>query len=195
MKPNKYLIIGSYSSPEEEGIKLYSFNQNTGEAKYLSGLKGISNPSFQYLNKTGTRLYSVAEDDEPSCSASFIKFDKKLSKLTLINTLPTSGASPCNIILSPDEKKLYTANYMGGSLTEYKLNEDSGELVEKKVLKFTGTGPNKERQEQPHIHAINFTPDHKFLLANDLGTDQIHMFPIDKIDYSNKKDVFLRGRS
>ena len=45
-------------------------------------------------------------------------------------------------------------------------------------MSFTGNSLDKERQTQPHLHCIKFTPDHKYLLASDLGTDQIHVFPV-----------------
>lgn len=41
-----------------------------------------------------------------------------------------------------------------------------------------GKGADKERQEQPHLHCVYFTPDGKLLLANDLGLDRIHAFPV-----------------
>ena len=41
-----YLLVGSYAPAEDEGIKVYAFDQQTGQNQYLSGLKGISNPSY-----------------------------------------------------------------------------------------------------------------------------------------------------
>ena len=43
-------------------------------------------------------------------------------------------------------------------------------------MQFEGKGINPDRQEQPHLHAVNFTPDEMWMLANDLGTDCIHIF-------------------
>lgn len=33
------MLVGSYASSAEEGIKIYRFNQETGESNYLGGLK------------------------------------------------------------------------------------------------------------------------------------------------------------
>ena len=34
---NMYLMVGSYATPQEEGIKVYAWNHEKGEAAYLSG--------------------------------------------------------------------------------------------------------------------------------------------------------------
>jgi 6-phosphogluconolactonase len=36
------------------------------------------------------------------------------------------------------------------------------------------TGPNKERQEKPHVHCTVLSPDNRFLFVADLGTDKIY---------------------
>ena len=41
-----YLLVGSYARAQEEGIRVYVFNQETGKGTFRSGLSGISNPSF-----------------------------------------------------------------------------------------------------------------------------------------------------
>lgn len=45
--------------------------------------------------------------------------------------------------------------------------------------KFTGKGPNPERQEGPHPHQAVLDPTGRFLLVPDLGTDQIHVYSFD----------------
>lgn len=186
-----YLIVGSYSSANDEGIKVYAFNTQKGEATYLSGLKGIENPSFVYPSadpSTGSgqvvRVYAVGENFEAAKgTAHALSFDAAKGQLALLNTQPTHGDAPCNIVVSPPStgsgqagKWLYTSNYNGGSITEFPIDND-GKLGEGRVIAFSGASVDSLRQTQPHLHAVNFTPDGRFLLANDLGTDCIHVFP------------------
>lgn len=193
-----YLLVGSYCTPQEEGVKVYKWNNEKGEATYVSGLRGISNPSYQVVSADGNRVYSVGEDDGLTSTAHALSFDKKEGKLTLMNTLQTNGGAPCYINMSPDEKYVITANYMGGSLTVFAV-EASGRLAENsRTIKFEGSGPDKSRQEQSHLHCANFMPDGKFLLANDLGTDQIHVFPLaedGQLDDGRAFDVALEPGS
>ena len=195
---NMYLMVGSYATPEEEGIKVYAWDNEKGEALYVSGLKGISNPSYQVVSADGNRVYSVGEDDGLTSTAHALSFDKTNGKLTLMNTQFTNGGAPCYINLSPDEDWVITANYMGGSISVLPLDA-SGRLSENvSTFAFTGEGENKIRQGQPHLHCVEFTPDGKFLLANDLGTDKIHVFPLTpqgKLDEMGTFDVELEPGS
>lgn len=172
-----YLIIGSYSSADDEGIKVYAFDATNAEASYVSGLKGIENPSFVYPSADGKRVYAVGENfEEAKGSANALAFDAANGTLALLNTQLTHGDAPCNIIVSPEGKYVYTSNYNGGSITEFPLDAE-GKLGEGRVIAFSGSSVDSTRQTQPHLHAVNFTPDGHFLLANDLGTDMVHLFP------------------
>ena len=57
-----YMLVGSYATPDEEGIKVYNFDEQTGNSQYISGIKGISNPSFLIPSADGKRIYTVGED-------------------------------------------------------------------------------------------------------------------------------------
>ena len=193
-----YLMVGSYATPEEEGIKVYAWDGEKGEAAYVSGLKGISNPSYQVVSADGNRVYSVGEDDGLTSTAHALSFDKSQGRLALMNTQLTQGGAPCYINLSPNEDFVITANYMGGSISVLPT-ETSGRLGENvSTFAFEGEGVLKERQSQPHLHCVEFTPDGKFLLANDLGTDKIHVFPLTsdgKLDEKATFDVELKAGS
>lgn len=190
---SSYLIVGSYSSADDEGIKVYAFDETTGQASYVSGLKGIENPSFVYPSADGTRVYAVGENfEEAKGSANALAFDAAKGTLALLNSQLTHGDAPCNIIVSPDEKWVYTSNYNGGSITEFPLEAD-GKLGEGRVIAFSGSSVDTLRQTQPHLHAVNFSPDGRLLLANDLGTDRVYVFvadsPLDTIQHCRPIEV------
>ena len=174
-----FLLTGSYADAGQEGIKVYLFNQSTGESRYVSGLKGISNPSYQTVSKDGKWVYSVGEDDGGTAAAHALTFDSATGSLTLTGSQPTQGAAPCHITLSPDESHVLTANYGGGSITVFPLDKQR-RLQPGHVIRFQGKGADPERQSQPHLHCVYFTPDAKLLMANDLGTDRIHCFPVNE---------------
>jgi len=193
-----YLMVGSYATPEEEGIKVYAWDGEKGEAAYVSGLKGISNPSYQVVSADGKRVYSVGEDDGLTSTAHALSFDKSQGRLALMNTQLTQGGAPCYINLSPNGKFVITANYVGGSISLLGLDSEGKIGTEAEVIPFEGEGVLKGRQSQPHLHCVEFTPDGKFLLANDLGTDKIHVFPLTsggKLDEMGTFDVELEAGS
>ena len=195
---NMYLIVGSYATPQEEGIKVYAWNNEKGEATYVSGMTGISNPSYQVVSADGKYVYSVGEDDGLTSTAHALSFDQANGKLTLVNTQLTQGGAPCYINITPDGKTVITANYMGANISLIPL-ETSGRLSGNvSTIDFTGEGEIKNRQDQPHLHCVEFTPDGKYLVANDLGTDKIHVFPLasdGQLDKEKAFDVALEAGS
>lgn len=181
------MLVGSYASANQEGIKAYRFNQETGEAVLASTLSGIENPSFLVPTEDGTHVYAVGET-EKGFTANALALDTLTSGLALLNSQSTGGASPCYITVSPDGKFVLTANYMGANITVFPRLAD-GKLGEGHVISFQGKGADKERQEQPHLHCVYFTPDGKLLLANDLGLDRIHAFPVKQTSGTKGTDL------
>jgi 6-phosphogluconolactonase len=58
----------------------------------------------------------------------------------------------------------------------------TGSLGEiKQVMQDTGSGPNKARQEGPHVHSTVLSPDNKFLFTPDLGLDKIMIYHFDHL--------------
>ena len=77
-----YLLIGSFSSSKDEGILVYDFDADTGQASYVSGLSGINGPSFlcaapfaspAAAKGTDYRVYAVAVCF-PEIFAGFLQF-------------------------------------------------------------------------------------------------------------------------
>ena len=172
------LLLGSYNDSSQESVQLYSFNQESGQFAYLSGATGVTNPTFLCTNAAQDVVYAVGEyDEDDKATMNAFRLDREKPSLTLFSTQPNGSGAPCNIAVTPDGRQLISANYSGGSITFFDLLND-GLLSAPSKLQYEGHGPNPARQEKPHIHAINFTPDSLFLLANDRGQDCIHVYPM-----------------
>lgn len=180
-----YMITGSYCSPDEEGIQVYKFNQEDGSATRVSGMSGISNPSYLQPSANGELIYSVSEDDDRNASAYTLAFNKTAGTLYIVNNQLTQGGAPCYINVDPQNRFVVTANYTGGNITLFRLDEEGYMLPPSQILYLTGHGAIPERQDKPHLHSITFAPDSTFLLAADLGTDRIYVYRTD-IEMSGK---------
>ena len=44
------------------------------------------------------------------------------------------------------------------------------------VIQHVGKSINSDRQNEPHVHQVLVTPDHKYVVANDLGTDKVTVY-------------------
>lgn len=171
----QYLLVGSYAPADSDGIKLYRFNPATADFTFVSGLSGVSNPSYQAISEDGSCFYSVSEDEGSSARAYSIYFDRENEQMSILNFSSTEGGAPCYITISPDRRHVITANYLGGNITIFPV-DSAGRLLDPQLLEFSGMGSITDRQDQPHIHCISFTPDSAYMLATDLGTDNIYQF-------------------
>jgi len=97
--------------------------------------------------------------------------------LRLLNQVKADGG-PTYISVHPSGRAAYVANYGSGSLTSYAIAADgklSGPVAH---FQYTGHGPNVDRQKSSHAHSAQVSPDGRFVLVNDLGLDQIHIYRI-----------------
>ncbi len=168
-----YMLVGTYTASESKGIYVYRLDTVTGTSEYISVAK-VDNPSYLTFDGSEKYVYAVSEEDVETAAVSAFSFDKKEGKLTLINKQPTEGGAPCYITTDESGKHVVVANYSGASVTAFGTNEDGSLKADKQIIRFTGKGLDKERQMQPYLHCVRYSPDGKYILADDLGTDMIH---------------------
>lgn len=174
---NLNLIVGTYTkSCQSDGIYTYSFDTNSGDFRLKSKTENIFNPSYLTISEDNHFLYSVNQDQNESSISSY-GFNSITGKLTFLNSQNSKGANPCYII--NDTKNVIVANYTGGSIAVFSKNSNGTLAVAKQVIQHYGSGPNKKRQESPHVHMVQFSPDKKFVFANDLGKDKMYVYKYD----------------
>ena len=181
------MVVGTYTSGSSEGIYTFRINQETGEATPLSSAK-LSNPSYLTISSDNKFVYAVSETGDGSEAVSAFSFNKEKGELQLVNSQAAAGGDPCYIVTNG--KCVVTANYSGGSISIFPVQEDGSILPAADVIAFSGSGPDEKRQSKPHLHCVRFTPDGKYLLANDLGTDLIYKFDVNP-NAGNNKEAFL----
>ena len=172
------LLIGTYTTTcKSDGIYIYDFNTETADFKLKSSSKNIVNPSFLALSSDKKTVYSVNENGDASKVSAF-DYISKTSSLKFKNALPSEGNDPCHIIT--DDKNVMIANYSGGNIAVFGKNPDGSLAKVKQTIKHYGNSSNQQRQEKPHVHQLHFSPDNKYVLATDLGTDFIHIYKYDQ---------------
>jgi len=176
--PEKYLFIGTYTSGKSEGIYVYKFNTNTGEFKFVSSAKA-DNPSYLAVSPDEKYVYAVNENGNDKGSIAAYSFDKKTGTLTYLNKQPSGGDHPCFVSVDSKGRWVVAGNYTGGSLALLPVNTDGSLAPPKQVIKHEGHGVNKDRQEKPHVHSTNFSPDYKYLFVPDLGLDKVMIYSFD----------------
>ena len=170
------LLVGTYTGRDSEGVYMYKFNPENGEARLVNIAKGLENPSFLAVSPNRKFAYVVGEVDGGSVTSLAIG-DSSLSQL---NTASSGGVHPCYIVVDKTGKWVFTGNYTSGSMAVLPILSD-GQLGEPtQTVQHTGSGPNKERQNEPHVHSVNVSPNNKDIYVPDLGIDKVMAYRFDE---------------
>lgn len=171
-----FMLVGTYTSPEgSKGVYVYKFNTDNGKADSISMVE-VENPSFLTLSADEEFVYAVSENGKGNSTANAFSFDKKTGTLTFVNSQDTKGSGPCYIETDKEGKVVVTANYGGGSMSVFEIEKDRALTPLKWYFEFPGSGVDSVRQKSSHAHSVRFTPDGKYLLAADLGTDKVYIY-------------------
>jgi len=182
-KSNYRLLIGTYTNTgKSQGIYSYDIDMSKGVFTQKSVVADVSNPSFLAVTPDKKFVYSVCENTNGSAANAF-RFNENTGKLTFINTSLTKSNGPCNIAATGNH--VFTANYGGGSISVFGRNADGSLTDALQIIQHVGKSIDKERQNVPHVHQVIFTPDEKFLVANDLGTDKVTVYKYNPTAKSN----------
>jgi 6-phosphogluconolactonase len=174
-------LIGGFS----DGIYASRLNLADGSMEKPSRLAEVYHPSFFCLHPKLDIVYSVTEtmqkDAEHPATITAFKLDRQKMTLTKLNAQPVSGDIPCYVSTDADGKFALIANYTSGSVAVYPI-ADSGELkpASDVVQHKKGTGPNASRQDGPHAHSILMDPSGRWVVAADLGLDQVLVYELDR---------------
>src|SRR5579859_2724201 len=140
---NKYIVyIGTYTGADSKGIYAYRFNATNGDVKPIGLAAESESPSFLAAHANGKFLYSVNEidqfDGEKSGSISAFSIDRTNGKLTLLNRISSRGGGPAHLSLDKTGKYLLVANYGGGSVAAFPIQDDGRLGTASSFVQHTG---------------------------------------------------------
>ena len=180
----RLVFVGTYTGGKtgSEGIYAFSFDEATGSLKSRGLAVATPSPSFLVASANRRVVFAVNEldryDDAPSGSVSSFGVDAATAKLTPISIQASRGAHPCHLELDKTGHFLAVANYTGGNYALFPVLSDGRLEPAITVVAGKGRGPTA-RQEGPHGHAVTFDVGNRFLIATDLGIDQVLVYRFD----------------
>jgi len=97
--------------------------------------------------------------------------------LTFLNKVDSMGGAPCHVVVDQTGNFVFVANYHGGSVISYRLEEDGsiGEMAS--LIQHEGSSVHA-RQDVPHAHEVVLSKDNSRLFVPDLGMDKVVVYEI-----------------
>lgn len=160
---NSYTLwVGTYTQGESrDGVFRLSFDGSSLSVQESWG--GLTDPS--YLQPVGDRVFAVEELPEGGAIVELMPGGK-------LRRWELPGSGYCHVAACGE--RLCASGYSGGCLAL--LDPASGKVCE--YLEHQGHGPDPIRQERPHIHSAQPTPDGRGLFIADLGLDRLFRYDI-----------------
>jgi 6-phosphogluconolactonase len=184
--PPLTVYIGTDTSKGvSKGIYQSHFDTTKGQLTPPVPAAATARPSFLAVTPAGQprrSLYAVNAINDPAATVTTFAIDPKSGALKQTGQVPSGGAGPAYISVDATSHSAFVANFFGSSVTSYRIQPDGtlSQPVEridfKDHQKFGALGPSSARQDIPHPHSATISPDNRFLLVCDLGTDHITVF-------------------
>lgn len=164
------LLVGSYTAQGNAGIELIQ----TSNGQKISEIS-VPQASYQIVSTDGQYLFSVSE--QVKNQGAVFSFKKSpTGNWEEINHQLTEGDAPCHINFRTKSRTLYTANYMGGSVSIFQTTQGKIEPLSQK-LEYVSSGKYPQ-QASSHAHMVVLTKDENELHISDLGGDKIYHYKL-----------------
>lgn len=176
------MYVGTYTKETSAGIYLYRFDPSTGVAQEVGLAAEMRDPSFLAVHPGGRFLYAVSEiddfDSEGSGAVLSFAIEPGTGELQKLNAVSSKGGWPCHLSVDRTGSMLIVANYSGGSVASFAINEDGTLGEAASFFQHVGSSVHS-RQEQAHAHSADFSADGRFAFFSDLGLDEVKVYRAD----------------
>ena len=176
-----FVYIGTYTQPpmgDAEGLFVCGFDGATGELTPVQTVRDVANASWLTLGAGGRVVCTVRETDQGEVGA-FAR-NEQTGDLRPLNRQSSEGSGPCYVSFDHSGRYVLVANYGSGTVASLPIATDGNLAPASNAIQQDGeTGPHTGRQDRPHAHMIASSPDGRFVLATDLGLDQVIVYRLD----------------
>jgi len=170
------IYIGTYTRSTSKGIYALRLDSTTGKLSTPEVVATTANPTFIALSRDKSHLYAVSEG---ATMATPFAVNLDTGKLVPDESRDSGGKAPCHLMADSTERCLVVAHYHNGVVASLPINKDGSLGPVKSVHQHTGSSVNPDRQEAPHVHSANISPDDRFVIVCDLGLDKIFTYALD----------------
>jgi 6-phosphogluconolactonase len=165
-----------------KGIYQSTFDPTKGQLTPPVLAAATARPSFFAVTPPGPgrrSLYAVNAINDPAATVTTFTVDPGTGSLKQAGQVSSGGAGPACVSVDSTGSAAFVADYTGSAVASYRIQSDGtlsqpvDRLDFKDRQKFGALGPVSARQDVPHPHCVTVSPDDRFLLVCDLGTDRI----------------------
>ncbi len=180
-KPVDQIVYIGSTDNKGGGDGIHSGNW-TAEARTLANLRQvapITAAGFLALGTVSGRKHLFAGYQAASKAGALSSYRiENNGDLSLINTVTTPDFDMVHLAVDHKAASIVAASYGSGKVVSVTIANDGKLSNPVSQFQLSGHGPNASRQNSPHAHGVAISPDNRFALINDLGTDRIMVYQL-----------------
>jgi len=174
------LVYIANAGDADYGITVAELDYDNATLHVVQRVTEISECHYLNPHPNGRFLVATTMDGGVQVASFAIDSDGMLS---LVSRQPAAGTSPAYVCVDASHRNVLMVNYVvgeaRGNIRVYPIDEEGRLGACSEHIEHEGSGPNPDRQEVSHPHMIVTTPDNRFAVVPDLGTDMIYLYALD----------------
>ncbi|WP_411966178.1 lactonase family protein [Haloferax sp. YSMS24] len=168
-----------YSEDGSGGVFSYRVDTESGELDNFGRIP-VDGASFLAVHPEHTYVYAITRFEKGFVIA--YRRDEETGELTEVNHQPTGGKSPCYVSVNSAGSHVFVANGSDSTIAVFPIRDGGGVEKSTQCIKHEGSSVDPERQQSPHPHSIDTSPNDRFVYVPDLGTDQVVIYRATRTD-------------
>ena len=189
--------FGNNTKPKttSEGIYVAKFDTVTGAITKPVLASTAKNPTFLAFHPRLPVLYAASEitgaDGKPAGAVEAFAINEATGSLESRGAESTDGSGPCHVTVDREGTVVLAADYSGGSVACLGLAEDgrlkplasaegASGLLQHDDDRAGEEGIHPKRQDKPHAHSVDVSPNGNHVVVCDLGLDRIFVHDLDR---------------
>ncbi|MEU4114120.1 lactonase family protein [Kitasatospora sp. NPDC028055] len=177
--PGGLLVIGSAAPADVSGAGLCTVGYDGTGAMSLLRTLPLDHPSYAAVDPTRAIVHTVLEQAVGRVVS--LRTDSGAEGEGPPAAAASGGAGPCHIAVHPSGSHVFVAHYGDGVLSAVPTGADGTVATAEPVqtIRHPGREASGDLLTSPHAHMAAPSPDGRFLLCTDLGTDRVYVYAFD----------------
>ena len=175
------VYIANSKDDNPYGIIIVELDYDSGTLNIVHQVDDISECHYLNFHPNGKWLYATTTDNNYQVVGFAI--DESTGNLSIINRLPAEGTSPAYVMPDDSGKNVLMINYAAvggrGNIRVYPIDDNGHLQPHSEMIEHDGGSVHPNRQQESHPHMIVTTPDNRFAIVPDLGTDKVYVYALD----------------
>lgn len=170
----KPVFVGSYGNDLTRGIYAFHVDIENGEILKKKHYKSLANPSTLYRSERF--IFTCYKNNTGrNTDGGVWQYAAMDLQFGLASRTSYKGRTYMDCFVNQERTYAYAVDYYNGEVVVMPILKQKI-IRMTQVIELTGSSQHPTRQNQPHPHFIDETPDHKRIFVCDLGLDQVILY-------------------